>query len=90
MLEWSVIVPSEADVEASAGALERAGASVTRADGDAIATDPWGTIVHVTARTLRDDCTRHGEESAVTLVRVTAASSLRVPAARDRASETAS
>jgi catechol 2,3-dioxygenase len=50
MLEWSVIVPGAADVDAAAGALEKVGATVTRADGDVIAADPWGTIVRVTAK----------------------------------------
>ncbi|MBK5188595.1 MAG: VOC family protein [Gemmatimonadaceae bacterium] len=51
MLEWSVILPSAADVEATAHALERAGATISRTDGDVVAADPWGTIVRVTATT---------------------------------------
>jgi catechol 2,3-dioxygenase len=50
MLEWSVILPSAADVEATARALEGAGAMVSRTDGDVTAADPWGTIVRVTAK----------------------------------------
>jgi catechol 2,3-dioxygenase len=50
MLEWSVILPSAADVEATARALEGAGAAISRADGDVTAADPWGTIVRVTAK----------------------------------------
>jgi catechol 2,3-dioxygenase len=49
MLEWSVIVPSAADVEQTARALEDAGATISRADGDVTAADPWGTVVRVTA-----------------------------------------
>jgi catechol 2,3-dioxygenase len=49
LLEWSVVLPSAEDVEATARALEKAGAKVTRADGDVVAADPWGTMVRVTA-----------------------------------------
>jgi catechol 2,3-dioxygenase len=48
MLEWSIELPTSRDVEATARALEAAGARVTRTDGDAIAADPWGTVVRVT------------------------------------------
>jgi catechol 2,3-dioxygenase len=51
MLEWSVILPSATDVEATARALEGAGATISRADGDVTAADPWGTMVRVTAKT---------------------------------------
>ena len=50
LLEWSVILPTAADVDATAHALQRAGAALSRADGDVIAADPWGTIVRVTAK----------------------------------------
>jgi catechol 2,3-dioxygenase len=53
MLEWSVILPSPADVEATARALEGAGATVSRTDGEVTAADPWGTVVRVTAKTPR-------------------------------------
>jgi catechol 2,3-dioxygenase len=49
LLEWSVVLPSQTDVDATARALEDAGATVTRTDGDVLAADPWGTIVRVTA-----------------------------------------
>jgi catechol 2,3-dioxygenase len=51
LLEWSVVVPTVADVDATARALENAGAEISRADGDVIAADPWGTMVRVTAKT---------------------------------------
>ncbi|MDQ2768481.1 MAG: VOC family protein [Gemmatimonadota bacterium] len=51
LLEWSVMLPTHADVEATARALQQAGATITRADGDVIAADPWGTMVRVTAKT---------------------------------------
>ena len=52
LLEWSIELPTSRDVEETARALEAAGAQVTRTHGDAIAADPWGTIVRVTAKTL--------------------------------------
>lgn len=51
LLEWNVILPTAADVEATARALENIGAQVTRTNGDVLAADPWGTIVRVTAKT---------------------------------------
>ncbi|MEO6211192.1 MAG: VOC family protein [Gemmatimonadaceae bacterium] len=53
LLEWSVILPDQSDVEATARALANVGALVSRANGDVIAADPWGTIVRVTAKTPR-------------------------------------
>jgi catechol 2,3-dioxygenase len=50
LLEWSVILPTPADVEATAHALELVGAKISREDGDVTASDPWGTIVRVTAK----------------------------------------
>jgi catechol 2,3-dioxygenase len=50
MLEWSVILPKEADVDATARALEKAGATISRTDGDVVVEDPWGTMVRVTAK----------------------------------------
>ena len=49
LLEWSVILPSASDVNATAQALERAGAVVIHEGGDVVAEDPWGTVVRVTA-----------------------------------------
>jgi catechol 2,3-dioxygenase len=51
LLEWSVILPTTHDVEDTARALEKAGATAGREDGDVVAADPWGTIVRVTAKT---------------------------------------
>jgi len=48
LLEWSVILPTQADVEQTARALETVGAKISRTDGDVTAADPWGTIVRVT------------------------------------------
>ncbi|MEP7065972.1 MAG: VOC family protein [Gemmatimonadota bacterium] len=47
MLEWSVILPSADEVARTARALEDAGATISREDGDVTATDPWGTVVRV-------------------------------------------
>jgi len=49
LLEWSVVLPRQTDVDATARALEDVGATVTRTDGDVLAADPWGTTVRVTA-----------------------------------------
>ena len=50
LLEWSVVLPTAADVEQTARALERVGATISRTDGDVIAADPWGTVVRVTTK----------------------------------------
>jgi catechol 2,3-dioxygenase len=47
LLDWEVIVPSAADVDGVAESLGRAGAIVERRDGEAVASDPWGTRVRV-------------------------------------------
>jgi catechol 2,3-dioxygenase len=52
LVEWSVELPASRDVDATAHALETAGAQVTRTGGDAVAADPWGTVVRVTANAL--------------------------------------
>jgi catechol 2,3-dioxygenase len=51
MLEWSVILPTAQDVEETARALEKVGATVSRTEGGVTAADPWGTIVRVTTET---------------------------------------
>lgn len=48
LLEWSVLLPTQEDVEATARALVSAGARVSREDGELVAEDPWGTMVRVT------------------------------------------
>jgi catechol 2,3-dioxygenase len=47
LLDWEVIVPTATDVDAAAASLQRAGAIVQRENGDALASDPWGTRVRV-------------------------------------------
>jgi catechol 2,3-dioxygenase len=49
LLEWSLQLPDQVNVEAAAGALRDAGYSVARSGPDALATDPWGTDVRLTA-----------------------------------------
>ena len=55
LIEWSVLLPTQADVDATAHALEDAGATVARANGDVLAADPWGTTVRVTAASSRPE-----------------------------------
>jgi catechol 2,3-dioxygenase len=43
LLEWEIVLPSEADVDAAAASLTAAGSAVDREDGHALADDPWGT-----------------------------------------------
>jgi catechol 2,3-dioxygenase len=47
LLEWELIVPSNADVEAAARNLQDAGYNVDRIDNGFGAADRWGTRVHV-------------------------------------------
>jgi catechol 2,3-dioxygenase len=48
LLDWTVVLPTAADVAAAAERLARAGFA-TRRDGDALlADDPWGTTVRIT------------------------------------------
>jgi catechol 2,3-dioxygenase len=46
LLEWELIVPSDADVEAAARNLRNAGYSV-ESGNRVVAADPWGTRVHI-------------------------------------------
>jgi catechol 2,3-dioxygenase len=51
LLEWEIVVPRRADVDAAAGALQAAGHAVRATDGAARASDPWRTsLVIVAAR----------------------------------------
>ena len=50
LLEWTIQLPTPGDVEGAAGSLETAGYEVSREGTDAVATDPWGTRVRITAR----------------------------------------
>jgi catechol 2,3-dioxygenase len=49
LLEWTVQLPDRTDVEAAARSLTASGYEVRRDSADAVAADPWGTHVRVTA-----------------------------------------
>jgi catechol 2,3-dioxygenase len=49
LLEWEIVVPEKNDVEAAAASLEGASYAVQRLGADAIAQDPWGTGLRLTA-----------------------------------------
>ena len=50
LLEWTVQVPSEKDVDEATRSLAAGGHALTRDGGDAVSTDPWGTKVRITTR----------------------------------------
>jgi len=47
LLEWEIVLPAQADVDAAAESLDRAGHAVRRDGAAAIALDPWGTAVRL-------------------------------------------
>lgn len=47
LIEWDLLVPSDADVEAGARSLQAAGYSVERGGNGVVAADPWGTHVRM-------------------------------------------
>jgi catechol 2,3-dioxygenase len=53
LLEWTLAVPAQADVEAVAASLERRW-PVTRDSGDAVTRDPWGTRLRILRHDRRD------------------------------------
>ena len=50
LLEWTIELPSRADIEGAAWSLTAAGYTVIRDGDDAVAADPWGTGVRVALR----------------------------------------
>ena len=50
LLEWTMLLPGPAEVDAAASSLGAAGYPVERQNGDAIAEDPWGTRVRLQAK----------------------------------------
>jgi catechol 2,3-dioxygenase len=50
LLEWTIRLPEAAAVEGAARSLEAGGHQVAREGTDAVATDPWGTMVRITGR----------------------------------------
>lgn len=49
LLDWELVLPASADVDAAARSLEAAGHAVRRKAGSAVARDPWGTAVRLVA-----------------------------------------
>ena len=50
LLEWTLVVPHESDVDRAARSLAAGGHDVRQEAGDAIVADPWGTHVRITGR----------------------------------------
>jgi catechol 2,3-dioxygenase len=49
LLEWEVVVPTRADVDAAAAAIANAGFATTRDGADVTVRDPWGTQLRLLA-----------------------------------------
>jgi catechol 2,3-dioxygenase len=49
LVEWEIVVPSAADVEAVAESMRRGGADVSRQGSDAVVRDPWSIQLRVTS-----------------------------------------
>jgi catechol 2,3-dioxygenase len=49
LLEWTIVVPTDADAEAAARSVEAAGYRTSHADPGVLAVDPWGTQLHIVA-----------------------------------------
>lgn len=47
LIEWEIVVPNAAAVDATTASLERAGYPVQRERADAVARDPWGTQLRI-------------------------------------------
>ena len=47
LIEWTIELPDEASVAAAAESISAAGYAVTRANAEAVTTDPWGTAVRL-------------------------------------------
>ncbi len=50
LLEWRLVLPGAADVDAAAASVAAAGYDLAREGGDALLTDPWGTRVRMTVQ----------------------------------------
>lgn len=50
LVEWTIELPTAADVDAAAVHIAKVGHGVTREEDDAVTADPWGTRVRLTAR----------------------------------------
>lgn len=49
LLEWTIVVPAQADVDAAYESVTRAGYTGSREGADAVLADPWSTRVRLTA-----------------------------------------
>jgi catechol 2,3-dioxygenase len=49
LLEWVLVLPKQAEADAAAQSLARAGHPVERFDGGWLANDPWGTALQIVA-----------------------------------------
>ncbi len=47
LIEWTIELPDRASVAAAADSISAAGYAVTRANDEAVTTDPWGTAVRL-------------------------------------------
>jgi catechol 2,3-dioxygenase len=47
LIDWEIVVPEPADVNAAASNLERSGFEATRDGTDVVARDPWGTALRL-------------------------------------------
>ena len=52
LIEWTIELPDAAHVDAAARSIAAAGHAVTREDGDAVTTDPWGTGIRLRCASL--------------------------------------
>lgn len=50
LLEWELLVPSPGDVDRVIERVRESGAQADRADGKAVASDPWGTTLRLGSR----------------------------------------
>ena len=50
LIEWTIELPDAASVAAAADSISAAGFAVTRANDEAVTTDPWGTAVRLRRR----------------------------------------
>ena len=49
LLEWELVLPDSASVEAAAASVEKAGHAVAAEGADRLLTDPWGTPLRLVA-----------------------------------------
>jgi catechol 2,3-dioxygenase len=47
LIEWTIELPDGATVQRAADSISAAGHAITRANDEAVTTDPWGTAVRL-------------------------------------------